>query len=69
MFLDVKQNRRLRLNIEEHEAPPTDHITLLGVEIENQSTSSKHIETSCSIVKKKISAFFRLNNCISRNQA
>ena len=42
---------------------------ILGVEIDSKLTFNKHIETLCSKVNKKVSAFARLNNYISREQA
>ena len=39
------------------------------MEIDCKLTFNKHIETLCSKVNKKVSAFARLNNCISWEQA
>ena len=69
MFLGLQGEKRLRLNIEENKIPTAGHVKLLGVEIDSKLTFSKHIETLCSKVNKKVSAFARLNNYISREQA
>ena len=69
MFLGLKGKRRLRLNIEENKLPAADHVKLLGIEIDSKLTFNKHVETLCSKVNNKISAFSRLNNYISREQA
>ena len=68
MFLGLQGKIRLCLNIEESKVPTTGHVKLLGMEIDCKLTFNKHIETLCSKVNKKVSAFARLNNCISREQ-
>ena len=55
--------------IEENKVPTAGHVKLLGMEIDSKLTFNKHIETLCSKVNKKVSAFARLNNYISREQA
>ena len=69
MFLGLQGTIRLRLNIEGSKVPTTGHVKLLGVEIDSKLTFNKHIETLCSKVNKKVSAFAGLNNDISREQA
>ena len=69
MFLGLHGKKRIRLNIEENKVPAAGHVKLLGVEIDSKLTFNKHIETLCSKVNKKVSAFARLNNYISREQA
>ena len=69
MFLGWQGKIRLRLNIEDSKVPTTGHVKLLGVEIDSKLTFNKHIETLCFKVNKKVSAFARLNNYISREQA
>ena len=69
MFLGLQGEKRLRLNIEENKIPTAGHVKLLGVEIDSKLTFNKHTETLCSKVNKKVSAFARLNNYISREQA
>ena len=61
MFLGLKGQRRLRLKINENKLSATDHVKLLGIEVDNKLKFNKHVETLCSKVKKKISAFSRLN--------
>ena len=68
MFLGLQGKIRLRLNIEGSKVPTTGHVQLLGVEIDSKLTFNKHIETLCSKVNKKVSAFARLKNYISREQ-
>ena len=69
MFLGLKEQRRLRLNINENKLSATDNVKLLGIEIGNQLKFSNHVKTLCSKVSKKISAFSGLNMYISREQA
>ena len=69
MFLGLKGKRRLRLNINENKLSETDHVKLLGIEIDNKLKFSNHVKTLCSKVNKKISAFSRLNTYISREHA
>ena len=69
MFLGLQGKIKLRLNIEGSKVPTTGHVKLLGVEIDSKATFNKHIETLCSKVNRKVSAFARLNNYISREQA
>ena len=69
MFLGLQGKLRLRHNIEGSKVPTAGHVKLLGVEIDSKLTFNKHIETLCFIVNKKVIAFARLNNYISREQA
>ena len=62
MFLGMKTNRRLRLNIEGKRL-------LLETEMDSKLMSSKHVEALCYKLSKKITAFSRLNNFISMQQA
>ena len=61
MFLGLKGQRRLRLNINDNKSSATDHAKLLGIEVDNKLKFNKHVKTLCSKVTKKISAFSRLN--------
>ena len=69
MFLGLKGQRGLRLNINENKLSATDHVKLLEIEIDNKLKFSNHVKTFCSKVNKKISAFSRLIMYISREQA
>ena len=44
MFLGMKTNRRLRLNIEGKKLNATDHVELLGIEIDSKLVFSIHVE-------------------------
>ena len=68
MFLGMKTNGRLRLDIEGETLNATDHSKLPGIEIDSKLMFSKHIETLCHKVNK-ITVFSRLNNVISTQQA
>ena len=46
-----------------------DHVKLLGIEIDSKLMFSKHVEALCYRVNKKITAFSRLNNFITTQQA
>ena len=61
MFLGLRGQRRLQLNINENILSATDHAKLLGIEVDNKLKFNKHVKTLCSKVNKKISAFSRLN--------
>ena len=69
MFLGLKGQRRLRLNINDNKLSATDHVKLLGIEVDNKLKFSKHVKKVMLKVNKKISAFSRLNMYISREQA
>ena len=64
-----RTNRRLRLNIEGKKLDATDHVKLLGIEIDSKLMFSKHVEALCYKVNKKITACSRLNNFITTQQA
>ena len=68
-FLGMKTNRRLRLNIKGKKINATDHVKLLGIEIDSKLMFSKHVEAICCKVNKKISAFSRINNFLNVQQA
>ena len=59
MLLGMKTNRRLRLNIEGKKLNATDHVELLGIEIDSILVFSIHVEALCYKVNKKITAFSR----------
>jgi len=62
-------NRRLSLNTEGKKLNATDHAKLLGIEIDSKLMFTKHVETLCYKVNKKITAFSRLNSFISTQQS
>ena len=61
IFLGLNGKKRLGLNIEENKIPSAGHVKLLRVETDSKLTFNKRIETLCSKVNKKVSAFARLN--------
>ena len=69
MFLGLKDERCLRLNIEGKKLPTTDTVKLLGIQIDNKLKLNKHIHGLCSKVHHKVSAFARLNTYLSPDQA
>ena len=69
MFLGMKTNRRLRLNIDGKKLSATDQVEILGIEINSKLMFSKHVGALCYKVNKNITAFSRLNNFISMQQA
>ena len=60
---------KLRLNIEGEKISSTEHVKLLGIEIDNQLRFSKHVKTLCDKTNRKVSAFRRQNSYLSREQA
>ena len=69
MFLGMKTNRRPRLNIEGKKLNATDHVKLIGIEIDSKPMFSKHVEALFYKVNRKITAFSRLKNFITTQQA
>ena len=69
MFLGMKANGRLHLNIEGKKINATDHVKLLGIEIDSKLMFSKHVEALCYNVNNKITAFSRIYNVIITQQA
>ena len=69
MFLGLRDERSLRLNIEGKKLPVTDTVKLLGIQIDNKLKLNKHIHGLCSKVNQKVSAFARLNTYLSPDQA
>ena len=69
MFLGLKDERCLRLNIEGKKLPTTDTVKLLGIQIDNKLKLNKHIHGLCSKVIQKVSAFARLNTYLSPDKA
>ena len=60
LFLGLKRQRGLRLNIKENKVSAADG---------NKLQFNKHLRTLCSKVNKEIGAFSRLDAFISREQA
>ena len=69
MFLGLKDERCLLLNIEGKTLPTTDTVKLLGIQIDNKLKLNKHIHGLCSKVHQKVGAFARLNTYLSPDQA
>ena len=69
MFLGLKEQHALRLNINDNKVLTTNRVKLLGIEIDNELNFTAHIQNLCSKVNRKINAFSRLNTFISRPQA
>ena len=69
MFLGLKEQNTLRLNINDNKVLTTNRVKLLGIEIDNELNFTAHIQNLCSKVNRKINAFSRLNTYISRPQA
>ena len=63
------KNKRLRLNIEGKKLNATDHVNLLGLEIDSKLRFSKPVKAQRYKVNIKIIAFSRLNNFTSMQQA
>ena len=69
MFLGLNERHKLRLNIEGVKISSTEHVKLLGIEIDNKLRFNKHVETLCDKTNRKVSAFRRLKFYLSREQA
>ena len=53
MFLGLKGQKGLRLNISENKVSAPDNVKQLGIETDNKLKFSNHVETLCSKVNKK----------------
>ena len=69
MFLGLKEQNTLRLNINDNKVLTMNRVKLLGIEIDNELNITAHIQNLCSKVNRKINAFSRLNIYISRPRA
>ena len=69
IFLGLNGKHKLRLNIEGEKISSTEYVKLLGIEIDNQLRFSKHVKTLCDKTNRKVNAFRRLSNYLSREQA
>ena len=69
MFLGLNEQHKLRLNIDGVKISSTEHVKLLGIEIDNKLRFNRHVETLCDKTNRKVSAFRRLNVYLSREQA
>jgi len=65
----MKTSRRLRLNIVGKKINATDYVKLLGIDIDSKLMFSKHAETLCCKVNKKMTAFSKLNSFMSTKQS
>ena len=65
----MKTNGRLHLNIEGKKINVTDHVKLLAIEIDSKLMFSKHVEALCYKVNNKITAFSKIYNFITTQQA
>ena len=69
MFLGLKVQNTLRLNINDNKVRTTNRVRLLGIGIDNELNFTAHIQNLCSKVNRKINAFPKLNTYVSRPQA
>ena len=69
MFLGLNEKHKLTLNTEGAKISSAENVKLLGIEIDDQLRSNKHIKTLCDETNRKVSAFRRLNIYLSREQA
>ena len=69
MFLGLKRNINICLEINGKILLPSKSVKLLGVEIDNKLNFLPHIETMCKKANKKINALFRIRNFISCDKA
>ena len=68
MFLGLKGQRRLRLNINDNKLSATDHVKLLGIEVANELKFNKHVKMLCSKVDKKSVPFLGLIRIFLENR-
>ena len=60
MFLGLKGAKKLCLNMNGHLIPSSEHVKLLGVNIDNSLKLETHVEEICKKVNQTVCAFGRL---------
>ena len=69
MFLGLKGAKKLCLNINGHLIPSSEHVKLLGVNIDNSLKFETHVKEICKKVNQKVFAFGRLRPCLGEQKS
>ena len=69
MFLGLNQKHKLCLEINDKIIPPSDTVKLLGIDIDSKLKFDSHVKTMCAKASRKVSAFSRVANFITFEQA
>ena len=65
MFLGMREQPKLTLEINDITIPLTDKVTLLGVTIDSQLKFDDHMKALCQTANRKVSAFSRVANFLN----
>ena len=65
MFLGMREQPKLALEINNITIPLTDRVKLLGVTIDSQLKFDDHIKALCQTANRKVSAFSRVANFLN----
>ena len=68
MFLGLTINNFLCLNIDGQKIKQSEHIELLGVEIDNKLNFDMHVKELCQIMNQKLCAFSRIRPFLNREK-
>ena len=69
MFLGLKINNLLCLNIDGQKIKQSEHVKLLGVQIDNKLNFNVHVKELCKKMNQKLSAFSRIRPFLNREKA
>ena len=69
MFLGLHQTHKLCLEINNQIVPSSDTVKLLGIDIDSKLKFDNHVKTICAKTSRKVSAFSRVANFITFEQA
>ena len=69
MFLGLNINNSLCLNIDGQRVKQSEHVKLLGVQIDNKLHFDKHVKELCQKINQKLCAFSRIRPFLNREKA
>ena len=69
MFLGLHQPHKLCLEINNQIVPSSDTVKLLGIDIDSKLSFDNHVKAVCAKASRKVSAFSRVANFITFEQA
>ena len=68
MFLSLKSNNSLCLNIDGQKIKQSEHVKLLGVQKDNKLHFDKHVKEQCQKINQKLCAFSRIRPFLNREK-
>ena len=69
MFLGLKISNLLCLNIDGQKIKQSEHVKLLGVQIDNKLNFNAHIKELCKKMNQKLCVFSRIRPFLNREKA